>query len=111
MRTAPNSDAQPQIVKEFQIMKKAIGILGFLAFSTLAFGQGGKEAAQTFELMDGGKVVVMKDGTMAHYDAANKRVHMRDGSKMDGMDGSKMMMKNNAIWKQISEHGTLKPGH
>ena len=32
-------------------------------------------------------------------------------SMMDAKDGSKLMMKNNAIWKTISEHGTLKPGH
>ena len=69
------------------------------------------DAAQTFELKDGGKVFVMKDGTMSHYDAAGKRVRMKDGQMMMGKDGSKMMMKNNAIWKQLSEHGTLKPGH
>ena len=90
-------------------MKKTILALGFLAFSTLAFGA--KEAMQTIELKDGGKVLVMKDGTMGHYDAANKRVKMKDGQKMAGKDGSMLMMKNNAIWKQISEHGTLKPGH
>lgn len=29
-----------------------------------------------------------------------------------GKEGSMMMMmKNNAIWKTITEHGTLKPGH
>ena len=92
-------------------MKKTILALGFLAFSNLAFGQGAKEAMQTIELKDGGKVMVMKDGTMGHYDAANKRVKMKDGQKMAGKDGSMLMMKNNAIWKQISEHGTLKPGH
>lgn len=26
-------------------------------------------------------------------------------------DGGKPMMKNNAIWKTITEHGTLRPGH
>ena len=53
----------------------------------------------------------LKDGTMAHYDAAGGRVKMKDGRVMDAKDGSKLMMKNNAIWKTISEHGTLKPGH
>jgi hypothetical protein len=33
------------------------------------------------------------------------------GTVMEARDGSKLMMKNNAIWKQITEHGTLKPGH
>jgi hypothetical protein len=69
------------------------------------------DATQTFELKDGGKVFVMKDGTMAHHNAAGTRVKMKDGQMMTGKDGGKLMMKNNAIWKQLSEHGTLKPGH
>jgi len=97
-------------------MKKTILAVSFLAFTATAFAQKAKEPAQTFELKDGGKVVVMKDGTMAHMDAAGKRVSMKDGKTKDGKtmaskDGSMLMMKNNAIWKQLSEHGTLKPGH
>lgn len=65
----------------------------------------------TIELKDGGKVFVDKDGTMAHIDAAGNRVKMKDGKVMIAKDGSKVMMKNNAIWKTITEHGTLKPGH
>ncbi len=65
---------------------------------------------QTIDLKDGGKIVIEKSGTMAHMDAAGKRVKMQDGLVMTGKDGGKPMMKNNAIWKTISEHGTLKPG-
>ena len=66
---------------------------------------------QVIDLKDGGKIVIEKNGTMAHLDAAGKRVIMRDGVIMEGKDGSKLMMKNNEIWKTISTHGTLKPGH
>ena len=52
-----------------------------------------------------------KDGAMAHMEAAGKRETMKDGKVMEAKDGSKVMMKNNAVWKTISEHGTLKPGH
>ena len=68
-------------------------------------------AAQTIESTDGGKIVIEKGGTMVHLDAAGKRVKMKDGKVMTAKDGSKLMMKNNAIWKTITEHGTLKPGH
>lgn len=34
-----------------------------------------------------------------------------DESTIELKDGSRIMMKNNAIWKQVTEHGTLKPGH
>ena len=64
---------------------------------------------QTIELKDGGKLMVHKDGTMAHVDAAGNRVKMRNGVVMEGKDGMKYVMKNNAIWKQITEKGSLKP--
>jgi hypothetical protein len=66
---------------------------------------------QSIELKDGGKIVFEKGGTMIHMDAAGKREKMKDGKVMEAKDGSKLMMKNNAIWKTITEHGTLKPGH
>lgn len=78
-----------------------------LAFSGAAFAAG----PQTIELKDGGKIIVEKSGTMVHIDAAGKRVKMKDGKPMQARDGSLVMMKNNAIWKTITEHGTLKPGH
>jgi hypothetical protein len=64
---------------------------------------------QTIELKNGGKVMVMKNGTMVHIDAAGNRVKMRDNVVMEAKDGTKFMMKNDALWKQITEKGTLKP--
>ena len=87
-------------------MRKAFFAV-LLVASTLALGQAG----QVIELKDGGKITMEKGGTMIHTDAAGHRVKMRDGRIMEAKDGSKIMMKNNAIWKQITEHGTLKPGH
>lgn len=66
---------------------------------------------QSIDLKNGGRIVIEKDGTMAHIDAAGKREKMKDGKVMEAKDGSKVMMKNNAVWKTITEHGTLKPGH
>ena len=92
-------------------MRRTIISAILLAFSTLALGQTAQPASTTIDLKDGGRVWVQKDGTMVHIDAAGNRVRMRDGQIMEAKDGSKIMMKNNAIWKQIIEHGTLKPGH
>ncbi len=66
---------------------------------------------QTIQLKDGGKIVIEEKGTMAHIDAAGNRVKMRDGKIMETEDGSKLMMKNDAIWKMITEKGTLRPGN
>ena len=78
-----------------------------LAFAGAAFAA----EPQTIELKDGGRIVITKDGTMAHIDPAGKREKMKDGKVMEAKDGSKLMMKNNAVWKALTEHGTLKPGH
>lgn len=88
-------------------MRKLTFPVLLLAFAGAAFAAEPK----TIELKDGGKVVIDKDGTMVHIDAAGKREKMKDGKVMEAKDGSKVMMKNNAVWKTISEHGTLKPGH
>lgn len=92
-------------------MKTSIIPAVLFAFATTVFAQGGQPGQQVIELKDGGQVVIQKDGTTAHYDAAGRRVLMKDGATMEAKDGSKLMMKNNAIWRQLTEHGTLKPGH
>jgi hypothetical protein len=88
-------------------MRKIASSLLLLAFAGSVFAA----EPQTIELKDGGKIIVEAKGTMIHLDAAGNRVKMRDGKVMTAKDGSKIMMKNNAIWKTITEHGTLKPGH
>lgn len=64
---------------------------------------------QTIDLRDGGKVMVRKDGTMVHVDAAGNRVRMRDNVVMEAKDGTRFVMKNDAVWKQLTEKGTLNP--
>ena len=61
------------------------------------------------ELKDGGKITLDSDGRTYHVDSAGKRVRMKDGVVMEGKDGTKYLHKNDAIWKQITEKGTLAP--
>ena len=88
-------------------MRKLTLPILLLAFAGAVFAA----EPQTIELKDGGKIVIEAKGTMMHMDAAGKRVKMRDGKVMEAKDGSKVMMKNNAIWQTMAVHGTLKPGH
>ena len=62
-------------------------------------------------LKDGGKLIVNKDGTTYHVDAKGRRARMRDGVMMEAQDGTRYMMKNDALWKAITEKGTLHPNH
>lgn len=77
--------------------------------SVVAVAQTGTTPAETIELKDGGRIVISQDRTMAHYDAAGNRVKMRDNVVMVTKDGSRILMKNNAIWKEITTYGTLRP--
>ena len=66
---------------------------------------------QAIALKDGGTLIIRKDGTAYHANASGRRVRMRDGVSMEAADGTRYMMKNDAIWKQITEKGTLHPNH
>ena len=70
-----------------------------------------REGEQAIALKDGGTLILRKNGTMYHADATGKRVRMRDGVVMEAKDGTRYMMKNDVIWKQITEKGTLHPTH
>ena len=60
-------------------------------------------------LKDGGAITIDKDGKTYHTDATGKRVRMKDGVVMEGKDGRKYLHKNDVIWQQISEKGTMAP--
>jgi hypothetical protein len=67
------------------------------------------EGAVVVALKDGGNITLGKDGKTYHVDAAGKRVRMKDGVVMEGKDGRKYLHKNDVIWQQIAEKGTLAP--
>ena len=66
---------------------------------------------QAIALKDGGTLILHKDGTMYHADASGKRLRMKDGIVMEAKDGTRYMMKNDAVWKQITDKGTMHPNH
>lgn len=68
-------------------------------------------AETSVALKAGGRLVLRKDGTTYHEDAAGNRVRMKDGVTMEAVDGSKYVMKNDAVWRTITEKGTLHPTH
>ena len=67
------------------------------------------EGKRVVELKDGGEITIDAKGHTYHVDAKGKRVRMRDGVVMEGKDGTKYLHKNDVIWKQITEKGTLAP--
>ena len=85
----------------------------FLAFPAIAADPPKEkvvvEGTRVVELKDGGEITIDAKGHTYHVDAKGKRVRMRDGVVMQGKDGAKYLHKNDAIWKQITEKGTLAP--
>ena len=61
------------------------------------------------ELADGGTISIGSDGVTYHVDANGKRVRMKNGVVMTGKDGKKYLHKNDIIWQQLSEKGTMAP--
>ena len=77
-------------------------VLQFLvATSTLWAQSGGKEGV--IGLQGGGRIVVRADGTMSHYDSAGNPVAMPEGVVMIAADGTRIMMKGQALWREIIE--------
>jgi hypothetical protein len=64
---------------------------------------------EAIELKDGSTLVIQTNGKMRHVDQRGHAVLMKEGTVMEGKDGTHYMMKNSAIWKQLYEKGTLNP--
>lgn len=73
----------------------------FLVAASSGWAQGGKD--RVIELKGGARVVQRADGTMSHYDGAGMPVAMPEGEVMVAKDGGRIMMKSQALWREILE--------
>jgi hypothetical protein len=73
----------------------------FLVAASSVWAQGGKD--RVIELKGGARVVLRADGTMSHYDSAGIPVAMPEGVVMVAEDGGRIMMKSQALWREILE--------
>ena len=89
-------------------MRARNALLSFvLAFAVAASSAQDATHERVIDLAGGGRVVVRVDGTMGHYDVAGNPVPMREGEVMVAADGTRIMMKAEALWRQIVEQATL----
>lgn len=87
---------------------KLLSVIALLALAATSPVQAAQNE-QTIKLDDGTTLVVQADGKMRHVDQRGHAVLMREGEVMETKDGSRYMMKNSAVWKQLYEKGTLNP--
>jgi Copper resistance protein K len=83
-------------------------LIAFFALATSLPAYAVKDQ-ETIELKDGTTLIIQTDGKMRHVDQRGHVVLMKEGEAMEATDGSHYMMKNNTIWKQLYEKGTLNP--
>ena len=93
------------------MLKKFIVIAALSTLGASAYAVDASQVEKSIELKDGSTVYIFKDGKMGMEDKLGRAVRMKKDTVMEAKDGSKLMMKNNALWKTLTEHGTLKPGH
>ena len=71
----------------------------FLVAASSGWAQAGKD--RVIELKGGAQVVLRADGTMSHYDGAGIPVAMPEGVVMVAEDGGRIVMKSQALWREI----------
>ncbi|CAG9166450.1 periplasmic Cu(I)/Cu(II)-binding protein CopK [Cupriavidus pinatubonensis] len=72
-------------------------LIGALSFTAAAVDQ--SNIVKTYELKDGSKIHVFKDGKMGMENKFGKAVSMREGQVMETKDGSKILMKGNEVFR------------
>ena len=86
------------------------GLVVVLAALAAPASAQGPAKAPEIALNDGGRVVVRADGAMEHFDVAGRKVAMSDGVEMVARDGTRILMKNAALWRQVLEAATTSYG-
>ncbi|MEO8508259.1 MAG: CopK family periplasmic copper-binding protein [Betaproteobacteria bacterium] len=73
-----------------------------VAATSSGWAQSG-ETDRVIELKGGERVVVRADGSMSHYDGSGKSIVMSEGAVMIAKDGGRIVMKSQALWREILE--------
>jgi hypothetical protein len=76
-----------------------------LVLATASVWAQGDANDRVIELRDGGRLVLRAGGAMGHFDAAGNPVDMKEGEVMFARDGTRITMKDDALWQQIIERG------
>lgn len=87
-------------------MRSWLLALGLALTVASAWAQAGAKD-RVIDLADGGTIVLRADGAMAHYDATGSPIDMKEGELMIARDGTRITMKDDALWRQIVERAAL----
>jgi ferric-dicitrate binding protein FerR (iron transport regulator) len=68
---------------------------------TTTLPSGGAES-RSIELNDGSRITVDANGGMVHYNRMGNRVRMENGEVMTAKDGSRLVMSNKSLWRELT---------
>ena len=77
-------------------------VLQILVAAPTGWAQDGAKD-RVIELEGRERLVLRPDGTMTHLDEAGKPVAMPEGAVMVAKDGSRLVMRNQSLWREILE--------
>lgn len=81
-------------------MKSKLAVAASIAaLSLTAYAVDMSNVVKTYELKDGSKVHVFKDGKMGMENKYGKAVSMPEGKVMETKDGNKILMKGNEVFR------------
>jgi hypothetical protein len=69
------------------------------------FDQSG--SPERYSLKDGSTLVVDANGTMRMFTKDGSMIQMKEGLPMETADGTIIMMRENVLWKQLRQRGSM----
>lgn len=85
-------------------MGAGLTVAMFVLLSAVSTAWAQDQAAERVVSLDGGgRVVLRADGSMGHYAANGAPIEMKEGEVMIAADGGRIIMRRNALWRQIVE--------
>jgi hypothetical protein len=69
----------------------------------------GEQDSKRYELNDGSVLMVDANGRMRMFSLYGNPLYMKDGVAMKLSDGTTIVMKENAIWRELRLRRTLSP--
>jgi hypothetical protein len=102
-------DGSRLIMKRQSLWREVLETAGSAYAMATAESYLSQRRERTIELEDGGRVTIDRDGTMAHNDRSGNPMSMVDGQVMIAKDGSRILMVNRIVWREVAKPRAAPP--
>lgn len=81
------------------MIKKVLAAVAVTALSVSAFAADAALVDKSIPLKDGSTVYIFKNGKMGMEDKVGRATTMKEGHIMETLDGQKIIMQGNEVWR------------